>query len=82
MQPWTWVAPACTATSELATAHPASLWQWIPSCALVRARTSATACADVVGQRAAVGVAQHERLGAGLLGGATGRESANSGLRR
>ena len=67
MQPCTWVTPACTATSELATAQPASLWQWIPSWALVRARTSATACAHVVGQRAAVGVAQHERLGAGLL---------------
>src|SRR5690606_18130652 len=29
--PWTWRAPARTAASELATAHPVSSWQWIPT---------------------------------------------------
>ena len=29
--PCTWVAPASTATSVLATAQPASSWVWIPS---------------------------------------------------
>ena len=68
MHPWTCVTPAWTATSELATAHPASLWQWMPSWALVRARTSATALPDRVGQRSAVGVAEDECLGTLLLG--------------
>ena len=40
--PCTWLAPASIAASELATAQPVSLWQWMPSRALVEARTSAT----------------------------------------
>ena len=68
MHPCTWVAPACTATSELATAQPASLWQWMPSWALGARTHVGHGLPDVVGQRAAVGVAEHERLGAGLLG--------------
>ena len=35
----------------------------------MRRRTSATTSLDLVGQRPAVGVAQHERLGTRLLGG-------------
>ena len=30
--PCTCAAPARTAASVLATAHPESLWQWMPSC--------------------------------------------------
>ena len=30
--PCTWVTPARTAASVFATAHPESLWQWMPSC--------------------------------------------------
>ena len=29
--PCTWRAPASTATSEFATPHSASLWQWMPT---------------------------------------------------
>ena len=29
--PWTWPAPANTAAIELATAHPVSSWQWMPT---------------------------------------------------
>ena len=29
--PWTWPAPASTAAIELATAHPVSSWQWMPT---------------------------------------------------
>ena len=43
--PCTCVAPACTAVSVLATAHPESLWQWMPTCcsgsAFVTALTAA-----------------------------------------
>ena len=44
---WTWSTPASTATSEFATAHPASLCTWIPSGAVVsepssRCRSTAT----------------------------------------
>ncbi len=42
MQPCTWVAPAATAASELATAQPLSLWAWIPTRAPVVSITSST----------------------------------------
>src|SRR5438270_185756 len=44
MQPCTWVAPMRTAASELATAHPESLWKWAPTPTpvLKRSRTAPT----------------------------------------
>ena len=68
MQPCTWVAPASTPASALATAQSPSSWKWTPTVALVAATTSRTMSAGFVGQAAAVGVAQHEHLGAGLFG--------------
>ena len=38
----TWVAPACTAATVLATAQLVSSWQWMPSRKPVRSRTSVT----------------------------------------
>ncbi len=42
MQPCTWVAPASTAASVLATAQPVSLWQWMPTRVWVEVMTSCT----------------------------------------
>ena len=42
MQPCTWVAPASTAASVLATAQPVSLWQWMPTRTSVVSITSWT----------------------------------------
>ena len=74
MQPWTWVAPWRTAASELATAHPPSLWKCPPMVTDERAGTSDTMRSTSSGMRAAVGVAQHERLGSRLLGGGEDRQ--------
>ena len=64
--PWTWPAPANTAAIELATAQPVSSWQWMP---IVTSRADVGVhggddLADLVGQRSAVGVAQHDVAGA------------------
>ena len=84
--PCTWTTPASTAASELATAQPVSLWQWMPSGRRrrlahgVRRRRRRS-----VGQHAAVGVAQRDDLGAGLDGGARRprrRTPGRSGSRR
>ena len=45
MVPCTCVAPASTAAIELATAHPVSLWQWMPTRAPVERTTSSTTSA-------------------------------------
>ncbi len=79
MHPWTCVTPAWTATNELATAHPASLWQWIPSWALVRARTSATARPTVSGNDPPL-VSQRTSASAPSSSAAAKTESAKSGL--
>ena len=68
MHPCTWVTPAWTATSEFATAHPASLWQWMPSSRAGPSPYVGHGLADVVGQGASVGVTEHEGLRAGLFG--------------
>ena len=47
--PWTCTAPASTAASEFATAHPVSLWQWMPSAPWVASRTSWTTSAIATG---------------------------------
>ena len=44
--PCTWVAPASTAASVLATAQPVSLWQWMPTRTPVVASTSSHDVAD------------------------------------
>ena len=50
MVPWTITAPSATAASELATAHSASLWVWMPSAASgSAARTVRTASATWCG---------------------------------
>ena len=68
---WTWRTPAWTAAIELATASSASLWVWMPQVTAGRARVALERAPDVaqdphqlVGQRAAVGVAQDEASGA------------------
>ena len=40
--PCTWLAPASTAASVLATAQPVSLWQWMPTRTPVVSMTSLT----------------------------------------
>ena len=60
--------PASTATSELATAQPASLCAWMPSGAVEHQAELADDLHDLVRQRAAVGVAQDDRVGASPLG--------------
>ncbi len=64
--PCTWPAPASTAAIELATAQPVSSWQWMPIVTSVPtwACTAPTISLDLVGQRPAVGVAQHDVAGA------------------
>ena len=64
--PCTWPAPASTAAIELATAQPVSSWQWMPTVTSAPkwACTAPTISLDLVGQRAAVGVAQHDVAGA------------------
>ena len=58
--PWIWRAPALTAASEFATAWPVSLCAWMPSRARREARRDlGHDRLDLVGQRAAIGVAQH-----------------------
>ena len=60
--PCTCVAPASTAVSVLATAQPESSWVWMPSAhARQRFGDHREGRADLRRQRAAVGVAQHER---------------------
>ena len=81
MHPWTWVTPACTATSELATAHPVSLWQWIPSWASVLARTSATARPTVSGRDPPL-VSQRTNASAPSSWAAASTERAKSRLLR
>ena len=68
--PCTWRAPARTAASELATALPVSLWQWMPrrSPGTCRA-TSPTMRSISSRQGAAVGVAQHDPARARLVRG-------------
>ena len=67
--PCTCVAPASTAVSVLATAQPESSWVWIPSGdAGQRFADDRERGADLRRQRAAVGVAQHEPLGARVGG--------------
>ena len=69
--PCTCVAPASTAASVLATAQPESSWVWIPSATPGSAsRDDGERRADLRRQRAAVGVAQHDPLGARVGGGA------------
>ncbi len=68
MVPCTCVAPWATAASELATATSQSLWQWMPSSTRSCAAHRRDGGGDVVGQRAAVGVAQDDDRGAGVLG--------------
>ena len=64
--PWTWVAPASTALSVLATAQPVSSWVWMPSGdARQRFGDDGEGGPDLRRQAAAVGVAQHQALGAG-----------------
>ena len=72
--PWIWRAPARTAANEFATACSVSLWAWMPTWSPgMTLTTSPTICFDLVRQRAAVGVAEHDparalvigRLGAG-----------------
>ena len=60
--------PASTAISEFATAQPASLWVWMPSGASSARRHLADDAQHLVRQRAAVRVAQDDRVGAGLGG--------------
>ena len=67
MVPWTWVAPASTAARALATPRPKSLWVWMPSGAVSLPRRRAVIARDFAGQAAAVGVAQHDAVGARLL---------------
>ena len=68
--PWIWRQPARTAISVLATAFSVSLWVWMPRWSPARARDVADDALDLVRQRAAVGVAQHDPARAGLVGGA------------
>ena len=68
--PCTWVAPDSTAVSVLATAQPESSWVWIPSAASGSGfADDGQRGADLGRQRAAVGVAQHQPLGARIGGG-------------
>ena len=62
------MAPASTAASELATAQPVSLWQWMPTRTPVRRQHVVDDVGDPARQHAAVGVAQRDDLGAGLGG--------------
>ena len=55
---------------ELATAQPESLWKCTPTWHSKSATIAGHDALHVVGQGPAVGVAQHEGLGPGLLGGA------------
>ena len=61
----TCVAPPITAAMALGTAQPVSFWVWMPICSPARSRptTSRTMRLDLVGQRPAVGVAQHQAVG-------------------
>ena len=68
MVPCTWVAPASTAASELATAQPVSLWQWMPEPAPGGRHAPRAPCRRPAGQHPAVGVAQRDDLGPGLGG--------------
>ena len=67
MQPWTWLAPASMAASEFATAQPLSLCAWIPTRTPVVSMTSCTTSETQSGQHPAVGVAQGDDLGAGVV---------------
>ena len=60
--PWTCRAPARTAAIELATAQPVSSWQWMPivTSSPTWACTRADDLLDLVRQRAAVRVAEHD----------------------
>ncbi len=70
MVPCTMSAPRSTATMELATAQPASLWVWMPTLqtAPTSSPTRSTTCATCGGQSGSVGVAQTDRLRPGLRG--------------
>ena len=62
------MTPASTAARVLATAQAVSLWQWMPSRAPLPAKTLPTTSTSGRGQHAAVGVAEHDHLGAGRSG--------------
>jgi hypothetical protein len=64
--PCTWVAPASTATSVLATAQPESSWVWMPSASC----GSRDDLRDGAREAPAVGVAQDHALRTGIGGGA------------
>ena len=66
--PWIWRQPWRTAASELATAFSVSLCVWMPRCEPgTMLHHLGDDALDLVRQRAAVGVAQHDPAGAGLV---------------
>ena len=68
--PWIWRAPARTAANEFATACSVSLWAWMPTMIAGHMLDHlADDGLDLVRQRAAVGVAQHDPARALLVGG-------------
>ena len=68
--PWIWRAPARTAASEFATACSVSLWAWMPTWSPgMCLHHLADDRLDLVRQRAAIGVAQHDPARAVLVGG-------------
>ena len=67
MQPCTWVAPASTAASEFATAQPLSLWAWMPTRTPVGLDDVVHHVGDPAGQHPAVGVAERDHVGAGVV---------------
>ena len=75
--PWIWRAPARTAASELATALPRVVMgvdaEMSPGTAFVTSRDDAL---DLVRQRAAIGVAQHDPARAGLVAPRSAQASA------
>ena len=52
--PWTWVAPASTAASVLATPQPTSSWQWMPM------RTRSPSAATTAGVASAIWLGSDE----------------------
>ena len=79
--PCTWRAPQRTAAIALATAQPVSSWQWMPRIDVVAevGLDDADDLLDLVRQRAAVGVAQHE-VARALDGGCLERAQGELGI--
>ena len=59
--------PGVDGRDELATAQPVSLWQWMPEPGAGRGDDVGDDLLDLVRQHAAVGVAEHDDLGPGLV---------------